>query len=205
MHTLAQGSEQPVKHISSILKLLRVHMLLFELKTALMGCNEVSVRQQLRHIAVACNHSHICKFLGASKPVVIQPSISNAGKTTFIKHLLKRDYPGINIGPEPTTDRFVVVESGLEERRTPGNTLIVQPDKPYQVIPLPFLSSHAPSCLLSTTWIHVLMHDAAPILVLKGLCQSVLCRQTALCPALSPCSPLVPLPFPPSPQQQQTV
>lgn len=39
---------------------------------------------------------------------------------------------GINIGPEPTTDRFVVVESGLEERRTPGNTLVVQPSKPYQ-------------------------------------------------------------------------
>ena len=25
---------------------------------------------------------------------------------------------------------------GLEERRTPGNTLIVQPDKPYQVLHL---------------------------------------------------------------------
>lgn len=44
-----------------------------------------------------------------------------------------REYPGINIGPEPTTDRFVVVEHGLEDRRTPGNTLVVQPNKPYQV------------------------------------------------------------------------
>lgn len=57
----------------------------------------------------------------------------DAGKTTFVKHLLKREYPGIHIGPEPTTDRFVVVMSGMEERRTPGNTLIVQPDKPFQV------------------------------------------------------------------------
>lgn len=56
-----------------------------------------------------------------------------AGKTTFVKHLLQREYPGINIGPEPTTDRFVVVMDGMEERRTPGNTLIVQPDKPFQV------------------------------------------------------------------------
>jgi len=55
-----------------------------------------------------------------------------AGKTTFIKHLLGREYPGIHIGPEPTTDRFVIVDHALEERRTPGNTLIVQPDKPYQ-------------------------------------------------------------------------
>ena len=55
------------------------------------------------------------------------------GKTTFIKHLLNRDYPGAHVGPEPTTDRFVVAMHGYEERRTPGNTLVVQPDKPYQV------------------------------------------------------------------------
>lgn len=41
-------------------------------------------------------------------------------------------YPGSHIGPEPTTDRFVVVEHGIEERVTPGNTLVVQADKPYQ-------------------------------------------------------------------------
>jgi hypothetical protein len=54
-----------------------------------------------------------------------------------VKFLLGRDYPGINIGPEPTTDRFVVVESGLAERRTPGNTLVVQPSKPYQARDVP--------------------------------------------------------------------
>jgi EH domain-containing protein 1 len=32
----------------------------------------------------------------------------------------------------PVVSRFVVVQHGLEERRTPGNTLAVQPDKPYQ-------------------------------------------------------------------------
>lgn len=57
----------------------------------------------------------------------------HAGKTTFIKYLLGRDYPGTHIGPEPTTDRFVAVFHGMEERRIPGNTLAVQPDKPYQV------------------------------------------------------------------------
>jgi EH domain-containing protein 1 len=45
---------------------------------------------------------------------------------------LGRDYPGIHIGPEPTTDRFVVIYNGTDERRTPGNTLAVQKDKPYQ-------------------------------------------------------------------------
>ena len=56
-----------------------------------------------------------------------------AGKTTFIKHLLGQDYPGCHIGPEPTTDRFVVVMHGPDERRTPGNTLVVTPDKPFTV------------------------------------------------------------------------
>lgn len=68
----------------------------------------------------------------SAKPSVLLLGQYSTGKTTFIKHLLGREYPGIHIGPEPTTDRFVVVMNGLEERRTPGNTLIVQPDRPYQ-------------------------------------------------------------------------
>ncbi|KAK9839793.1 hypothetical protein WJX81_002232 [Elliptochloris bilobata] len=67
-----------------------------------------------------------------AKPSVLLLGQYSTGKTTFIKHLLGREYPGIHIGPEPTTDRFVIVDHALEERRTPGNTLIVQPDKPYQ-------------------------------------------------------------------------
>ncbi|WIA09631.1 hypothetical protein OEZ85_009020 [Tetradesmus obliquus] len=67
-----------------------------------------------------------------AKPSVLLLGQYSTGKTTFIKYLLGRDYPGCHIGPEPTTDRFVVVQHGLEERRTPGNTLAVQPDKPYQ-------------------------------------------------------------------------
>eukprot|EP00775_Hariotina_reticulata_P005540 gene5540-5776_t len=67
-----------------------------------------------------------------AKPSVLLLGQYSTGKTTFIKYLLERDYPGCHIGPEPTTDRFVVVQYGLEERRTPGNTLAVQPDKPYQ-------------------------------------------------------------------------
>jgi EH domain-containing protein 1 len=55
----------------------------------------------------------------------------STGKTTFIKHLLKTSYPGAHIGPEPTTDRFVVVMSGPDERTIPGNTLAVQADMPF--------------------------------------------------------------------------
>lgn len=67
-----------------------------------------------------------------AKPSVLLLGQYSTGKTTFIKHLLGTAYPGCHIGPEPTTDRFVVVNHGLEERRIPGNTLAVQPDQPYQ-------------------------------------------------------------------------
>jgi EH domain-containing protein 1 len=67
-----------------------------------------------------------------AKPNVMLLGQYSTGKTTFIKHLLKRSYPGANIGPEPTTDKFVVVFGGIEDRRIPGQTLAVQPDKPYQ-------------------------------------------------------------------------
>jgi len=69
-----------------------------------------------------------------AKPSVLLLGQYSTGKTTFVKHLLGRAYPGAHVGPEPTTDRFVVVRGGLEERRTPGHTLAVQPDQPYQAL-----------------------------------------------------------------------
>ena len=65
------------------------------------------------------------------KPNVLLLGQYSTGKTTFIKHLLGTEYPGCNIGPEPTTDRFVVVTHGREPRVTPGQTLAVQTDKPF--------------------------------------------------------------------------
>lgn len=66
-----------------------------------------------------------------AKPMVMLLGQYSTGKTTFIKHLLKSSYPGAHIGPEPTTDRFVVVMSGPDERSVPGNTIAVQADMPY--------------------------------------------------------------------------
>ncbi|CAI8590580.1 unnamed protein product [Vicia faba] len=66
-----------------------------------------------------------------AKPMVMLLGQYSTGKTTFIKHLLKCDYPGAHIGPEPTTDRFVVVMSGPDERSVPGNTIAVDADMPF--------------------------------------------------------------------------
>lgn len=52
-----------------------------------------------------------------AKPSVVLLGQYSTGKTTFIRHLLGRPYPGANIGPEPTTDRFTVVLHGTQDRQ----------------------------------------------------------------------------------------
>ncbi|CAM9451987.1 unnamed protein product [Chrysoparadoxa australica] len=67
-----------------------------------------------------------------SKPQVLMIGQYSTGKTSFIRYLLGRDFPGQRIGPEPTTDRFVAVMDGPEERVIPGNALTVSPNLPYR-------------------------------------------------------------------------
>lgn len=69
-----------------------------------------------------------------SKPLVLCIGQYSTGKTTFIKYLLERDFPGLRIGPEPTTDRFVAVMYGHNERVIPGNAVAVQQDKPFTAL-----------------------------------------------------------------------
>ncbi|KAJ0843461.1 putative EH domain-containing protein [Helianthus annuus] len=69
-----------------------------------------------------------------AKPMVMLLGQYSTGKTTFIKHLLKNNYPGAHIGPEPTTDRFIVVMGGPDERSVPGNTIAVQADMPFNTL-----------------------------------------------------------------------
>ena len=45
-----------------------------------------------------------------SKPMVLLVGQYSTGKTTFIRYLLESDFPGIRIGPEPTTDSFIAVK-----------------------------------------------------------------------------------------------
>ncbi|CAN0092730.1 unnamed protein product, partial [Heterosigma akashiwo] len=44
-----------------------------------------------------------------AKPQVLMIGQYSTGKTSFIRYILGRDFPGQRIGPEPTTDRFVTV------------------------------------------------------------------------------------------------
>jgi GTPase SAR1 family protein len=67
-----------------------------------------------------------------SKPQVMLIGQYSVGKTSFIRYLLGRDFPGQRIGPEPTTDRFVSLMDGPDERIIPGNALAVSADMPYR-------------------------------------------------------------------------
>ena len=62
-----------------------------------------------------------------AKPMVLLVGQYSTGKTTFIRYLLERDFPGVRIGPEPTTDRFMAIMHGPNEQITPGNALAVDP------------------------------------------------------------------------------
>jgi GTPase SAR1 family protein len=67
-----------------------------------------------------------------AKPMVLLVGQYSTGKTTFIKYLLESDFPGIRIGPEPTTDRFIAVMHGEHEGVIPGNALVVDPKKQFR-------------------------------------------------------------------------
>lgn len=57
------------------------------------------------------------------KPTVLLLGQYSVGKTSFIRHLIKNDYPGIHVGPEPTTDRFIAVVHGSESKVIKGNAV----------------------------------------------------------------------------------
>ena len=68
----------------------------------------------------------------SSKPTILLLGQYSTGKTTFIRHLIGCDYPSMHIGPEPTTDKFVAVVHGEEEKYIKGSALIAVKDLPFQ-------------------------------------------------------------------------
>eukprot|EP00124_Ichthyophonus_hoferi_P000632 Ihof_evm3s25 gene=Ihof_evmTU3s25 len=67
-----------------------------------------------------------------AKPFILVLGQYSTGKSSFIQYLLGREYPGCRIGPEPTTDRFVAVMNGTDDRCTPGNALATRADMPFR-------------------------------------------------------------------------
>ena len=55
----------------------------------------------------------------------------STGKSSLIKYLIRSDFPGIRVGPEPTTDRFIIVSQGDGHHVVPGHALVMDADKPF--------------------------------------------------------------------------
>jgi len=67
-----------------------------------------------------------------AKPMVMLVGQYSTGKTTFIRYILEQDFPGIRIGPEPTTDGFIAVMYDETEGVIPGNALVVDAKKRFR-------------------------------------------------------------------------
>ena len=46
--------------------------------------------------------------------------------------MVGRDFPGMRVGPEPTTDRFMIIAEGPADATIPGNSLVVTPERPFK-------------------------------------------------------------------------
>ncbi|EEB12848.1 EH-domain-containing protein, putative [Pediculus humanus corporis] len=66
-----------------------------------------------------------------AKPLILFMGQYSTGKTTLIKYILKSEFLGMRIGPEPTTDRFMVIMHDEKAKIIPGNALVVDPNKPF--------------------------------------------------------------------------
>lgn len=69
-----------------------------------------------------------------SRPIVLLVGQYSVGKTSFIRYLLNRDFPGSRIGPEPTTDSFMAVMHHASERVIPGNAAVMDRDMPFRTL-----------------------------------------------------------------------
>ncbi|XP_030755095.1 EH domain-containing protein 1-like isoform X2 [Sitophilus oryzae] len=67
-----------------------------------------------------------------AKPLILLVGQYSTGKTTFIRYLLEREFPGMRIGPEPTTDKFIAVMYGENDGVIPGNALVVDPKRQFR-------------------------------------------------------------------------
>jgi len=119
-----------------------------------------------------------------SLPIVMLMGQYSTGKTTFIKYLLERDFPGSRIGPEPTTDKFTAIIYDKKERVVPGNALAADMSRfvVFNLHPgLGFLAEQ-PSCLLDLShprlnleWVFSIdsKDPFAPLLFFKRLVSAI--------------------------------
>ena len=101
-------------------------------------------KKKIKPLEISSKYGHFhSPPLGPSdfdaKPMVLLLGQYSVGKTSFIRSLLGKDFPGMRVGPEPTTDRFTAIMLGKpgltgssSERVIPGAALAAQADRPFR-------------------------------------------------------------------------
>ena len=67
-----------------------------------------------------------------AKPMIMLVGQYSTGKTSFIKYLLGDEFPGMLIGPEPTTESFGAIMYGDSNRTIPGNAAVSDVRKQFR-------------------------------------------------------------------------
>lgn len=93
-----------------------------------------------------------------SLPQVLVIGQYSTGKSSMIKYLLRTDFPGIRVGPEPTTDRFIIVSHGDGHHVVPGHALVMDSEKPF-----------APLSKFGSSFLNRLQLSTCPSPVLSGI------------------------------------
>ncbi|KFD46197.1 hypothetical protein D918_08788 [Trichuris suis] len=76
----------------------------------------------------------MCDAEFGSPPLLLFLGPFSSGKTTMIRYMLNMDYPGMSIGPEPSTDRDWVILWGPKSQAVSMHTVVHDSSFPYQEI-----------------------------------------------------------------------
>ncbi|WVY90072.1 hypothetical protein V8G54_035586 [Vigna mungo] len=119
LHSLIQQSpnKAPLSSVTSITDILKS---LYLDKSIIDGLKRL-YRQKLKPLEVTYRFNDMVSPLLTDSDFDAKPMVMLLGQYST----------GAHIGPEPTTDKFIVVMSGSDEKTVPGNTVAVQADLPF--------------------------------------------------------------------------
>lgn len=93
-----------------------------------------------------------------SLPLVLVIGQYSTGKSSMIRYLIRQDFPDMRVGPEPTTDKFIIVCQGSSSAVVPGHALVMDSEKQF-----------APLAKFGSSFLNRLQLSTCPSPVLSGI------------------------------------
>ncbi|KAH7695051.1 RME1ARME-1/EHD family protein, partial [Aphelenchoides avenae] len=98
------------------------------------GYEQKVVPMEKRHIFDQFYNPSLTGAEFKALPIVLFLGQYSVGKTSMIKYLVGDEYPGARIGPEPTTDCFVVIHHSQTPGTSMGTSLAADSSLPFQAL-----------------------------------------------------------------------